>query len=147
MQTNDPKIGEYIENKEKLKLKPNINFIPMGFTPNDKVLDFYTHHAVNLFISLSAAEGIPVSIMEAISFGIPVLSTDVGGCSEIVNENTGILIPLKTSTEEVANVLKAFEKSDKNSISFRIGVREFWLKNFNEDTNYKDFFQEINNIQ
>ena len=44
---------------------------------------------VDLFLTVSANEGIPVSIMEAQSFGIPVIATDVGGISEIVNNVNG----------------------------------------------------------
>jgi glycosyltransferase involved in cell wall biosynthesis len=118
----------------------------MGYTENKDVLDFYTQNSVNLFISLSAAEGIPVSIMEAISFGIPVLSTDVGGCSEIVNENTGLLIPLNTSCKEVANLLFEFKNSTKNTPQFRQNVREFWINNFDEIKNYSELISEINKI-
>lgn len=143
LHTTDPKIQEYIERKEQLKLKSNINFVPMGYTENEAVLDFYTNNSVNLFVSLSAAEGIPVSIMEAISFGIPVLSTNVGGCSEIVNEQTGILIPLNTTCREVANLLLEFKNSNKNTSQFRIGVKEFWLKYFNEDRNYSELMKVI----
>lgn len=143
---SDPKIQEYINRKEQLKLNPNINYIPMGYIENKDILEFYTHNSVNLFISLSAAEGIPVSIMEAISFGIPVLSTDVGGCSEIVNNNTGLLIPLKTTCKEVANLIKDFKNSNKNTLQYRINVREFWINNFDENKNYTEFVKEINFI-
>ena len=48
----------------------------------------------DLFVNMSLSEGIPVSIMEAISFGIPIIATNVGGNAEIVNDETGVLIPL-----------------------------------------------------
>ena len=110
------------------------------------LLDFYTTNQVNLFISLSAAEGIPVSIMEAISFCITVLSTDVGGCSEIVNAQTGILIPLETSTKEIAKLLFDFRSSNKNTFKFRSDVRNYWYDNFDENKNYKKFLNELDKI-
>jgi colanic acid/amylovoran biosynthesis glycosyltransferase len=143
LDTGDPKIPEYLMRKEELKSKPNIRFIPHGYTSNEKLFDFYKNNSVNLFVSLSEAEGIPVSMMEAISFGIPVLSTDVGGCREIVTEQTGILIPLETEVREIAHTLSEFIASTKNSIEFRRGVRKFWEKNFNEHTNYREFFGEL----
>lgn len=48
----------------------------------------------DLFVNMSLSEGIPVSIMEAISFGIPIIATNVGGNAEIVNDETGVLIPV-----------------------------------------------------
>lgn len=43
---------------------------------------------------MSDSEGIPVSIMEAMSFGIPVIARNVGGMSEIVNEENGLLLEM-----------------------------------------------------
>jgi len=45
-----------------------------------------------LFINTSSSEGIPVSMMEAQSFGIPILAMDVGGVREIVGPQTGRLL-------------------------------------------------------
>lgn len=144
LDSNDPKIGEYIENKELLlTTKPNIKYITMGYQQNEKVLEYYLNNPVSLFISLSAVEGIPVSMMEAISFGIPIFSTDVGGCKEIVNEKTGVLIPLETSMEEVAEIITEFKDSSKNTIEFREGVRRFWEEHFDADKNYGKLFEEI----
>ncbi len=137
----DPRIEEYKQRKEELMFKPNIEFIAHGNTSNEKLFDFYKNNPVNLFISLSAAEGIPVSMMEAISFGIPLLSTDVGGCKEIANKHTGILIPLETKIDEIAQILTDFWGSSKNSTVFREGVRQFWEQHFNAENNYARFFQ------
>ncbi len=140
---DDPKIHEYIQRKEELRSKPNIQFIAHGQTSNENLFDFYRSTPVNLFISLSAAEGIPVSIMEAISFGIPVLSTDVGGCREIANEETGILIPLETEITHIAEIIKTFKTSMKNTPGFRTRVKRFWEKHFDADTNYSKFFDTL----
>lgn len=147
LNSDDPKIEAYKVNKEKLKSLKNIEFVPMGLTPNEVIFDFYTNTPVNLFISLSAVEGIPVSIMEAISFGIPVLATDVGGCSEIVTDQTGILIRLDTDMKTVAYQISTFRNSDKNTSLFRNGVRAFWEKHFDAECNYKEFFKTAENNQ
>jgi len=43
-------------------------------------------------MNLSETEGIPVSIMEAQSAGVPILATNLGGTSEIVNNENGFLV-------------------------------------------------------
>lgn len=49
--------------------------------------------SANLFILPSYVEGLPISILEAMSYGVPILSTSVGGIPEIVdNGKNGILI-------------------------------------------------------
>lgn len=50
--------------------------------------------SADLFVLASAFEGLPVSIMEAMSAGLPVVATSVGGVPEAVEEGvTGLLVP------------------------------------------------------
>jgi len=140
---NDPTIAIYKENKEKLKAKSNIQFVAQGNMSNEEILAFYKETPIELFISLSEAEGVPVSMMEAISFGIPILSTDVGGCKEIVTEKTGVLIPLQTEMSEVASIITEFKDSFKNTSKFRSGVRRFWTENFDTNKNYTEIINII----
>ena len=118
-----------------------INYI--GNLTNKEVLNFYNTHHANLFVSLSYSEGLPVSMMEALSFGIPIMSTDVGGCSEICNDNTGILIPKDFDAKKVADKITEFKNSKKNNLEFRIQCRDYWNKNFSAETNYTRFSKEI----
>jgi glycosyltransferase involved in cell wall biosynthesis len=48
----------------------------------------------DIFVLSSLSEGMPYSIMEAMASGLPIVSTDVGGISELVNDGeTGFLVP------------------------------------------------------
>jgi glycosyltransferase involved in cell wall biosynthesis len=50
--------------------------------------------AADLFLLTSVSEGIPVTLIEAMAAGLPVVSTNVGGVSEVVAEGqTGLLAP------------------------------------------------------
>jgi glycosyltransferase involved in cell wall biosynthesis len=139
----DPAMAEYMRIREQLLQSPHVRFVPMGYRANADVMEYYKAHSVSLFVSLSRYEGIPVSMMEAISFGIPVLSTDVGGCREIVNERTGMLIPLDTPVEEVARIIEGFSNSHFSRPGFRNGVREEWASKFDAGWNYVKFFEEV----
>lgn len=46
----------------------------------------------NAYILPSYAEGVPISILEAMSYNLPIISTRVGGIPSIVNEKNGFLI-------------------------------------------------------
>ena len=139
----DPAWPDWVAAQEALKQRPNITFRPMGYTPNSALRAHYARHHVSLFVSLSRYEGIPVSMMEAISYGIPVLSTDVGGCREIVTEQSGLLIPEDMPVAEVARLIASFATSPAYTETFRQGVRAFWSAHFNMDTNYGRFFTEL----
>lgn len=119
----------------------NINFSYkfFGMLPNKEILKFYTDSPVDLFINLSESEGIPVSIMEAISFGIPVLATNVGGVSEIVNETTGLLLPAYPTCHQVSNSIKEIFSRNIN----REDIYEFWNCNYNGENNYRNFSEQL----
>lgn len=124
-------------------LPANVNIKFHGYLEPDEIVNFYKRQSVNLFMSLSSSEGLPVSMMEAISFGIPLMSTDVGGCNEICNSNTGILIEKDFKSKDVADAISAFKNSKMNDVNFRRSVREYWGKQFSSDRNYKAFTETI----
>jgi glycosyltransferase involved in cell wall biosynthesis len=48
----------------------------------------------DIFILPSFAEGVPVSLMEAMACGVPVIATHVGGIAELIESGeTGLLVP------------------------------------------------------
>ena len=58
-------------------------------------------------------EGFPKVLMEAASFGLPVIATDVPGCRDAVKKNkTGILVPLKDDIRLANAIKKLFEDVD-----------------------------------
>ena len=99
---------------------------------------------IDLFINVSETEGIPVSIMEAMSFGIPCIATNVGGNPEIVNATNGFLISANPSVEEIKKVLIDFmQLNTEKHIELRRNARKTWEQNFNAESNYTQFFSEL----
>lgn len=49
--------------------------------------------AANAFIMSSDYEGLPITILEALESRLPVISTNVGAISEVVNQENGLLVP------------------------------------------------------
>lgn len=135
-----------IKNNNK-HLPSNISVVYHGKKSRAEILKFYKLNHVNLFISLSISEGLPISMMEAISFGIPIMSTDVGGCREICTNQTGILIPKQFDCSSVAKQIIKFKESDKNTIIFRQKCRRYWENNFNAHKNYNDFTNKLKTLK
>ncbi len=140
--------GPELENikRSNSKLENNIKIVYHGNLTNEQVIEFYKTQQVNLFVSLSYSEGLPVSMMEAQSFGIPILATDVGGSSEICNEKSGILIPRDFEPELVAKEIENFKNSSKNTEDFRVRCREYWKNNFYSEVNYTKFSNYITSL-
>ena len=132
----------------KTVIANKLNFMQVdmiGNTSNKGVLDFYKSCKVDLLVNVSTTEGLPVSMMEAMSFSIPVLATSVGGVGEIVRDGyNGMLIPADFTDEDLALKIKEFILSSKEEKeTLRKNARSFWEENFNADENYAQFAAEI----
>lgn len=124
----------------------NITVELKGRVLNKEVLDFYINNAPDLFINLSSSEGIPLSIMEAMSCSIPVIATDVGGTSEIVNNENGLLIEKDVNINEVSIFIKKIYSQSKTGIEqYRKNAFNTWQKFYNADENYSKFVNELLN--
>ena len=112
----------------------------LGRKSNSEVLEWYKEFKPNLFINVSTTEGVPVSIMEAMSFGTPVIATNVGGNGEIVNSSNGILLSANPSEEEVKNaILNMFERKENVISAYRENAFQTWRDEYNSEKNYSDF--------
>ena len=91
----------------------NLTIDLRGQTDNRQIIEYYQQNPVHALVNVSDSEGVPVSIMEALSFGIPVVATDVGGTGEVVGRelNSGVLLPKRPSTESLADALEEVAKN------------------------------------
>lgn len=124
-------------------LSSNIDFKFLGRIDNKQIMDYYKTHAVDLFINVSISEGVPVSIMEAYSFGIPVLATDVGGTSEIVLDE--MLLKPHFSVSELAQAIRQFYTSQFKNMELRNKVFARWKAIACAEENYNDFIKILKN--
>lgn len=126
------------------RLTGKVDFRFAGQVTNTFILDFYKKHHIDLFVNVSASEGIPVSIMEAISFSIPVIATDVGGTREIViNGENGLLLTKNFEIEELTQMIEYLRVNKDVLDAFRKKSRVIWEKTYSSDTNYRKFYNEL----
>jgi Glycosyltransferase len=140
--------GPLLNQLKETCIKNNINADFKGILAHNEVLNFYNNNNIDLFLNVSSSEGIPVSIMEAISFGIPTIATDVGGTNELFSTDTKrFLLPKNLTSSILADAILKFiaiPNSDKEHIHKY--VRLEWEKNWNADKNYTKFVDFLYNI-
>ena len=127
--------------------KGNYSFTFHGYTQNQFLIDYLNSNYFDLMINTSSSEGIPVSMMEAQSFGIPIIATNVGGTSEIVNMSNGVLLNSNPTPKEIAQELMSFYNLDVNKKrSKRKASYETWKKYYQAKVNFDFFGKQLVNI-
>jgi glycosyltransferase involved in cell wall biosynthesis len=101
---------------------------------------------MDIFVLCSLREGLPNVLLQAMSMEIPIVSSNVGGCSEIINNMTnGILYPsndLDKFIEAVEMLIESKRFAFRLSINARKTVEEkFSLNRMIE--NYTAFYKEL----
>ena len=115
-----------------------------GHVPNQDIMRHYRNNPVDVFVNLSTTEGgAPVAIQEAISCGIPVIATNVGGNPEIVSKRNGILLDSQPTPEEVAQALLKMYDDPKMARKMRVDSRRVWEESYNAEVNFRDFTEKL----
>lgn len=132
---------DYVFNyaKEKLNSNKNITFDFRGTRTSQEIRDFMINHPVDLLINTSLSEGLPVSMMEAMSASIPVMGPCVGGIPEMIeNRVNGYLLSSKPTPGEILKVLSEYmEMSQPEVAAMKKNAYSTWENRFNATHNYK----------
>lgn len=101
--------------------------------------DFKNH---DIFALISDSEGLPLSALEAMSSGLPIILSDVGGCFELIQEN-GILVGnnVKEIKNAIINTIKNRESFSKKSIEL---FNDMYNLKLNKDI-YISYYKDILN--
>lgn len=126
----------------------NIKYKFHGFFKNEDLLKFIISNSFSILVNTSSSEGIPVSIMELMSSGIPAIATNVGGTREIVNSTNGYLLSSTPTTDEIADKIKHFHTlSENEKIKMSDAAFQMWENKFQAGKNYEKFVEQIINLK
>ena len=127
----------------KEKAPSNLAIDLKGQLPSTDLHHFYSQHFVHGFLNLSKSEGIPVSMMEAMSYGIPVVGTAVGGVPEIVDFSNGFLVGKNPSNDEVTIAIMEVVYD----VHRRIEAKRTFEQKFNSENNFHQFAESLKTIK
>lgn len=97
------------------------------------------------YILCSRDEGLPMSIIEAMRFGKPIISTKVAGIPELVNSTNGVLI--NPDKDELTAVLKKIVQGKYDLREMGVHSRNRFLESFTIEKTIKNFSCVINSLK
>jgi|APSaa5957512535_1039671.scaffolds.fasta_scaffold01328_6 glycosyltransferase involved in cell wall biosynthesis len=116
---------EYVQFKQlaaDLNIEKNVQFV--GEKEQHEVFEHLKMSSI--FILMSHSEGLPLSILEALRFGLPIITTNVDGCPETVSNKNGFII--NPDAAELTDIMKKININELKSMSDN--SRELFEENY-----------------
>jgi len=111
---------------KKYQLNNNVNFL--GWLPRRKVAEYLSK--ATLFVFPSLREGMPFSLLEALSSGLPAVGSNVPGVrSLIIHKHNGLLVPPKDPTS-LARAIAYLLKHRDLRLEMSKNARKYVMANF-----------------
>ena len=116
----------------------------LGKVDNNKISQFLL--TADIFIQASDYEGLPHSVLEAINYEVPILSTETGGCKDLLNDGErGFIIPMppdkKVIAENISFIIENKAEATKRAVKAKAFINK--KHNFLEQANqYMKIFEQ-----
>ena len=131
--------------RDEFKELGNVSFQFPGHLSNKEVRSLYSEQEVDCFVNASESEGVPVSIMEAMIAGVPIIAPDVGGISELVGKDCGVLMSADPDIDELCEAFLTLVVAAKSE-KVRMCARERASKLHDAEKNYPAFIKSLEKL-
>lgn len=98
----------------------------------------------NIFILPSITEGIPMTMLEAMSTELPVIATEVGGIPEVISKNCGLMIK-PNDAEALANAILYYLNNPDVAKQYAANAKQHVIDNFSVSAMIKNYQQLYQN--
>lgn len=132
----------------------NLNDYIIFLGKSDKTEEIYA--MCDITLNCSIKEGLALTTYESLSMGVPVISSDVGGQGELVNDKVGKLLPILQKETEIINFeydeeeiklyVDALNEVKNNLEELSFNARKEILKGFTLNNMIKNMESEIDSI-
>lgn len=140
------KVLEYA--RDKLENKPGIRYEFLGDMNQEERYHYYASHKLDVFLSVSSSESVPTMMLEAMANHIFVCATAVDGVTDVVSNETGLLMPENPTLEQLTAFLEMLCNMDKEKFDSRAELGyQCWEKWFNAEENCMRFASELSAVE
>lgn len=118
-----------------------------GALPNARVHEIYRTEPVDWHILLTTSEGgRPIALCEALSYGVPVISTEAGAVGELIDDDCGLLLPPDPEKEEFVRGIAPYLDSDYRMGQLREAALQRWNDMANADIQSDRFIERLKKL-
>lgn len=141
-----PERGALLDLGQSLQLERRVHML--GAQPPEAVLEVLQAHCDVFVLPCKVArggdaDGIPVALMEAMSLGIPVVTTPVSGIPElVVDGETGFLVP-SGDADALAECLHHLAQDPERARAVGLRGQEFVRRNFSREAEATSLWEGI----
>lgn len=138
--TNNKRIKDFINSSNFLKTNRNVHYVVLGHKTDSDDLQVFKNQSVikdkihllglrkdavelikgaDIYVQTSLKEGFGRAVSEAMCVAKPIVMTNCGGGTELIDENTGFIVPVK-SPKAIASALSKLINND--DLRVKMGV-------------------------
>lgn len=121
-------------------LPANLHVALAGALDNAAVHRLMHTGRFDALVQLSVSEPLGIVLCEAMSHGIPVIATCVGGIPEVVDSSVGVLLPPEPDADGFADAL---QRVRAGGAAMGVAARRRWAQKFDAARNRSDFAEEL----
>jgi glycosyltransferase involved in cell wall biosynthesis len=135
-----PEEARYRSLVQKLELTNNVQFVPQ-FNEITEIID-----KIDIVVLISDVEGMPLTLIEALYFGKPIIVNDVGSTSElVVNSFNGFLVD-KNDLQSIANKIRLIIDNPSMFQEFSINSRKLYDRKYKPKKILNNLLAEYNQL-
>ena len=138
-------VGDYEENLNPIKpvnleiINKSDNIITVGFQK-----DIRKFLAISdVFVLPSYREGLPNSLIEAGSYGIPLIATNINGCNEVVLDKKNGLLVTKKDIKSLKNAIRLLLIDSEIYNNLKSNVRRTMIERYSQKYFWKELKDEF----
>ena len=145
-----PLLSSIKRKAKKYNLEKNVKFL--GAISNTEEL----YSMCDITLNCSIKEGLALTSYESLSMGVPVVSANVGGQAELINNDVGVIVPClqkeedilnyEYTDEEIENYVEAINKIFDNLQYYKKNARKLILNKFTIEKMIEKMDLNFNNI-
>ncbi len=131
---------------DKDELNKWLNYKQIKYVGNCKDMKSL-YKAVDVVVLPSYREGLSKTLIEATSMSLPIITTNVPGCKDVVKHNfNGLLVKKKSVSDLTEKIIQMHQFSNEKRMEFGKNGRELSIKKFDSKIITSQYIQKISNF-